>query len=391
MTALNSNTKSKERPKLFRALGNSNPPERIFIEDDVYQRIKIIKHDSWAATALYESNDQIPVHKVVCKFNRTQPIGLLPMRWLGRKLAQREYQMYHTLADLPGIAKGYLQITSDGTPLSNACAHDFIEGHPLRWHDVVKDDFFDKLDSCLIEMHRRNIAYVDMNKAENVIVNTNGDPCLIDFQISVHWNSFWLRIPLRILQRSDLYHSFKLRSRYRPDLVGSDQENKSRIPWWIRAHRSVATPFRKMRRRLLVALGIRKGEGMCQSEVFVEEALNAVGSDQTPEKPILRLYQLLRSDPYSKRFDSVQPYRNQILIDLFDGAVLHTADRNLANKTRLGSEHNIVVDLLMSKTLFLKSNNWDQQWIEGKIHAIEQSIISSDSQPQQDNNRNQAA
>ena len=76
-------SKGRPRPKLFRALGKHEPPPAITIGDDRYELVEVLKHDSWAATAIYAS----AAEKVVCKFNRLQRIGLLPMRWLGRKLA----------------------------------------------------------------------------------------------------------------------------------------------------------------------------------------------------------------------------------------------------------------------------------------------------------------
>ncbi len=325
---------------------------------------------------MYESGDENPGHKIVCKFNRTQPIGWLPMGWLGKRLADREFGMYHLLRDLPDIATGYRNVFHNGSLLINACAHDFIEGHPLRWHDVVDDEFFDKLDARLLEMHRRDLAYVDMNKAENVIVSVNGNPCLIDFQISQRWPSFWLRAPLRILQRSDLYHSFKLRRRFRPDLLDRSQEKKW-IPWWIRAHRTIATPFRACRRRLLVGLRIRHGKGMPQGEVFVEDALKADGSrgataDQ--DKPILQLYRLLRSPVYVNRFESSQSYIDQMLVDLIGAVPLEPVDKKLAKKIRHASDHNQVVEVLKCKTFFLLSERWNNQWIKAKTDSIQQSL-----------------
>jgi hypothetical protein len=43
-------------------------------------------------------------------------------------------------------------------------------------------------------------------------------------------------------------------------------------PWWIRAHRCVAIPFRTFRRRLLTTLGIRSKSGHAFSEAFPEVA-----------------------------------------------------------------------------------------------------------------------
>ena len=381
MAKTNKKRTSKQRPSLFRALGKSSPPDTIDIHQCAYQLVRIYKHDSWAATALYESVDGNPQNKVVCKFNRTQPIGLLPMGWLGKRLADREFAMYDLLADLPDIARGYRTIYHGGKVMINACAHDFIEGNPLRWHDVVDDDFFDKLDACLLQMHQRNVAYVDMNKSENVIVNSKGDPCLIDFQISQQWSSIWLRAPLRILQRSDLYHSFKLRRRFRPDLLDRSQEKKW-IPWWIRAHRSFATPFRACRRRLLVGLRIRNGKGMPQGEVFVEDALKADGSRGEPSdqaKPILKLYRSLRSPEYAERFESSQQYINQMIDDLIAGAPLERVDKKLVKKLQNASDHNKVIEILKCKTFFIISQGWDQQWIDAKTESITQSLRGSES------------
>jgi hypothetical protein len=292
------------------------------------------------------------------------------------------------LADLPDVATGYRDVHANGSLLPNACAHDFIEGHPLRWHDVVDDQFFDKLDARLRAMHQRHVAYVDMNKAENVIVNAKGDPCLIDFQISQRWTSVWLRFPLGILQRSDLYHSFKLRRRFRPDLLDRRQETQG-IPWWIRAHRTIATPFRACRRRLLVGLRIRTGKGMPQGEVFVEDALKTDGSRGDTgdhNKPILRLYRLLRSPAYVERFGSGQQYVSQMFADLIAGSPLQPVDKKLAKKIQFASDHNKVVEMLKCKTFFLASQRWDGAWIGAKTDSIEQSLVVAGSNAKADSN-----
>jgi hypothetical protein len=67
---------------------------------------------------------------------------------------------------------------------------------------------------------------------------------------------------LRTLQRSDRYHLAKHIAWHQ----GRDLPPAER-PWWIWAHRSVAIPFRKVRRRLLVALGVRAPGGRAESEI----------------------------------------------------------------------------------------------------------------------------
>ena len=75
-------SKSKPRPKLFLALGDKQPPNEIQINGLSFQHERTIKHDSWAATAFYLREN----HRVVCKFNRVQPILFLPAKWLGRQI-----------------------------------------------------------------------------------------------------------------------------------------------------------------------------------------------------------------------------------------------------------------------------------------------------------------
>jgi hypothetical protein len=61
--------------------------------------------------------------------------------------------------------------------------------------------------------------------------------------------------------------------KHRPDQVGLSAADMQRLrPWWIRAHRCVAVPFRTVRRRLLTVLGIRSRSGHAFSEAFPEVA-----------------------------------------------------------------------------------------------------------------------
>jgi hypothetical protein len=255
---------------MFRALGASDPPSRIEIDGAVYARVRIFKHDSWAATALYEGAGGL----VVCKFNRRAPLGLIPMLWLGKLLARREAAALRRLCDLPNIPRCLGDVFVAGARQPNAVAHDYIPGRPLRRKEWPSDDFFPELAEALQEIHRRGMAYVDLHKRENILVGDDGQPYLIDFQISFaiwNWwpgNSLPLRALLRLLQESDLYHLAKHVARAQPG-----QRRSVTPPWWIRAHRRVGVPFRTCRRRLLTWLGIRSPGGEAASELFVEEGL----------------------------------------------------------------------------------------------------------------------
>jgi hypothetical protein len=263
---------ARPRPPIFRALGAHEPPERVEVGGQPYQLVRVFKHDSWAATALYRG----PSGQIVCKFNRQQSVAGLPMRWLGRRLARREAAVLQRLSDLPNVPRWAGDVCVNGRRLEHAVAHDYVPGHPLGDGERVNDRFFGELTDLLATMHRRGIAYVDLHKRENVIVGDDGRPYLIDFQISLTLPNWWpARAVLRMAQRSDDYHLAKHVARCRPDLGGVLPSIAANRPWWIRLHRLVARPFRACRRRLLVWCGVRTGRGRVGSEHFPEEVVRA--------------------------------------------------------------------------------------------------------------------
>lgn len=261
----------RRRPALFRALGEADPPAEIEVRGCRLRQVTVFKHDSWAATALYSGEG----HRVVCKFNRCEPIFGIPMTWLGRALARREARMLQLLADEPRVPDGCGSVRVNGRKSPTAVAHQYVPGRPLSRHDRMDAGFFDELDRVIRKIHSRRVAYVDLHKRENILVGDDGRPWLIDFQISLRlpWRrpAGWL---LRMLQESDRYHFAKHRSRHTwcvPDAEGPGAT--LRRPWWIQVHRKLTVPLRTLRRRLLVATGVRAGAGKAHTEAVPEFGL----------------------------------------------------------------------------------------------------------------------
>jgi hypothetical protein len=272
----NTNKTGRPRPKLLRALGKADPPLEIELDGYLYRRVDIFKHDSWAATALYEGERG----KVVAKFNRRQPIFGFPMHWLGRLLAAREGRILQLLADLSNVPCYSGELTVAGAAQPHAVAHDYVEGHPFERGERVDDSFFSKLQELVQDIHARDLAYVDLSKRENIIVGDDGQPYLVDFQISFilpDWwpgNSWPIRKLLQLAQGVDDYLVLKHFHNSRPDLLTPEQQAiVKRRPWLIRTLRSIGDPVRSLRRRLLVLLGVRTGKGRVDSEHAPEDAV----------------------------------------------------------------------------------------------------------------------
>lgn len=265
---------SRPRPPLFRALGRAEPPAAVEIDGEVFRIEEVLKHDSWAASGIYAS----PVRRALCKFNRRQSVLFLPMQWLGRLLAAREQSFHDRLDGVAGIPRSLGPVRVDGQVLPNAIAREFIAGHALAQGEQVDDAFFPRLRFLLAEVHRREVAHVDLHKRENILVASDGRPYLIDFQISfavprMPFVRSLFRPLLGVLQQCDDYHLLKHQLKHRPDQSAVNPRQIDQLrPWWIRAHRTVAVPFRTCRRRLLVWLGIRSTDGHAHSEAFPEIA-----------------------------------------------------------------------------------------------------------------------
>lgn len=266
----------RKRPAFLRALGDDDPPEQVTVGGRIYRRTEILKHDSWAATAIYgDDADQ----RIICKFNRTAPLFAIPLAWVGRALAVREAGFLRRLADVETIPNDLGDVSNDGRVLPNAIARGYIDGEPMRVKQKINPRIFDELFALLQTMHKRNMAYVDLHKLENIIIGRDDRPYLIDFQVcvglSAHWpgNGKFARYVLARLQEIDIYHLNKHLTRCLPGTLTAEQiRQKSTIPLFIRVHRLFAVPLRTARRKLLVSIGVRAAGGSGSSEFEPEDA-----------------------------------------------------------------------------------------------------------------------
>jgi hypothetical protein len=232
----------------MRALGRHELPREFRLGGVAWRHVRTVKHDFFAATGFYD--DPTTGRRAVLKVSRTAECAGLPMEWLGRWLCRREMRFYERLADLPNVPPLLGGVGRTGF------VHGYVEGRPLSRDRPIPDGFFHDLSELLRELHRRDIAYVDTNKPENILLGDDGRPHLIDFQISwdlhrlASWgvNRWWLRL----LQGEDLYHARKHHRRLRPDeLTPRDIERARQQSRWIRLHRFLARPFKRFRRRTM--------------------------------------------------------------------------------------------------------------------------------------------
>lgn len=248
---------TKKKFASLTALGGKALPPDLEIGGQRYVQGRVFKDDFFAITALYEGQ----AGKVILKIQRQAPFLLIPMHWIGRYLARRELSSFERLCDVEGVPS---VIAPWGT---TGLVRTFVEGHPLARGEHVADDFHARLRSLIGSMHDRGMAYVDLEKSENVLVGEDGRPHLFDFQISWQLQRNWggelwpMRMIRNWLQRGDLYHLRKLQRRTRPDQLSPEELALSyRRPWHVRVHRFVTYPFTWCRRCVLDRIDPRHGD-----------------------------------------------------------------------------------------------------------------------------------
>jgi hypothetical protein len=239
-----------------RILRGGRARDEFTLRGRTYRLEKVLKHDFFAVTGRYRGPDG----EAVClKHYHTEPWLGWPLDWAGRLMADREVRHYRLLQDLPAVPRLL------GRVGNSAFAHAWVEGNDLLDQKApLPDDFFDRLESLVRALHARGMAYVDMNKPDNVLVGPGGRPGLVDFQISwaprpSRWpaGAFKRRL-LAMFQEADLYHVRKLKRLYRPDLMTADERAASyRRPWFLGLHRAFGAPLRDLRRKFLEWVGAR--------------------------------------------------------------------------------------------------------------------------------------
>lgn len=179
--------------------------------------LRVLKRDVFGLVELVEG----PGGLVVRRLARGSAVPL--SGWLARRLMERERRVLAALegmAAVPGAVDDPLLLClpdSDGrTPRpGEVLLRTWLEGEPLHRAEVLPRDFFDLLDDLTFELHRRGVCHNDLHKEPNVLVQANGRPALIDFQLaSVHrrrGRSFEARAG------EDLRHLQKHRRRYTRD------------------------------------------------------------------------------------------------------------------------------------------------------------------------------
>lgn len=134
---------------------------------------------------------------------------------------------------------------------------EYVDGVPMRQapQEAFTQEFFDRLDTLVNQMHSAGVAHCDLRTGNNVLVDADHNPHLIDFASCVFrgrgLNPF-ISLVFREFRRADKRVVLTLKRRFAPELLTKDEEAALAKPLpFERPARFIGKSVRNLTRRAL--------------------------------------------------------------------------------------------------------------------------------------------
>ena len=151
---------------------------------------------------------------------------------INRWSIKNEHKVYSVLRNLDGIPKCY-GLTNNGDLVL-----EYLDGKSYRDMQFELDDndhFFDSLLKLIISMHNKGIAHGDLKRKDNLMVDKDLKPYLIDFGTAIvkyDRSGFIKKMVFDVLKKTDLNAWIKHKYKRSYDKISSEDLNYY-SPTWI--------------------------------------------------------------------------------------------------------------------------------------------------------------
>ena len=175
------------------------------------------------------------------------------LRWLARRMLQREARVLAMLEGIEGIPQ-LLRLERD------VLWRSYLSGEPMHLAKPRDPDYFKTAYRLLRTLHRAGVVHNDLAKEPNLLVQENNRPAILDFQLA--WHTPKRSRLFRLLAYEDLRHLLKHKRSYCPQDLTQRQlmilQNPS-LP--SRAHMRAIKPIYMFITRRLLGWSDREGTG----------------------------------------------------------------------------------------------------------------------------------
>ena len=154
---------------------------------DTWQVERVLKEDAFGCVELLARQGGGRLTRRVASGGRWPLSGVI-----ARSLARRERR---ALAHLEGTcgaprsvedeaAAQVLLASGEAPRRRDVFLREWVEGVSLPLATELPEDFFDLLDDLVGELHARGVCHNDLHKEPNILVQPDGRPALVDFQLA---------------------------------------------------------------------------------------------------------------------------------------------------------------------------------------------------------------
>ncbi|MFT5501032.1 MAG: putative Ser/Thr protein kinase [Woeseiaceae bacterium] len=161
---------------------------------------KLLKKDIFGGTYLVPGDAGATIRRDASE-------AAFAVRWVARWLLSREAR---ALAVLDGI-EGVPELLHVGR---ESLLRSYIDGAAMHRGKPDRSEYFRAASALLRKLHRRGVVHNDLAKEPNLLVMTDGNPAIIDYQLS--WAARRRGRLFRILAREDIRHLLKHKRTYCP-------------------------------------------------------------------------------------------------------------------------------------------------------------------------------
>ncbi|MDH4126740.1 MAG: serine/threonine protein kinase [Gammaproteobacteria bacterium] len=145
------------------------------------------------------------------------------LRWLARRLMQREARAMALLADIDGVPQLVQQ-------QQDCLLRSYIAAQPMQLAKPTGRAYFNNAARLLRRIHAAGVAHNDLSKEPNWLVREDGRPAIIDFQLAFSTRrrgKFF-----RLAAREDLRHLLKHKRTYCPQYLTTRERRILSSPGW---------------------------------------------------------------------------------------------------------------------------------------------------------------
>jgi serine/threonine protein kinase len=152
-----------------------------------------------------------------------------PVRLLGRRQVAQEIRALRRLQGIPGIPHCYGEVERGAAVLMERMDGEWITEYCTTRPDEAPV-VFERLGRMLAAIHARGVAHIDLRKRDNILVQADGTPCIIDFNASFCFGPATLgaRLLFPFLRRIDDSAVLKWKSRLAPGLMSPEEWKEHR-------------------------------------------------------------------------------------------------------------------------------------------------------------------